>query len=246
MGQVDWAELGGSLSDASLKRGVTAGIAGPPGGNGFVFGYNSLNSTSTGAHGKYVDLSGFTPTGSLLSVPDGGGYVRGAIKRVASPNNTGMTPMLFFCCQGGPPTVNDDAYMLGLSDADPYKVVLAKGPIVGGIVQDASNLKIIAESSAEYNMSDGLWHHLSMEPVVQPNGDVLLKCEESSLALHDIHSPSWADIPGFPASGYIDDALHINTGTAPLWGGYVGWAFAVNDALNRRGAFDALQAARQT
>ncbi len=246
MGQVDWADLGGSLSDASLKRGVTAGIEGPNGGNGFVFGYNSLDSVSTGAHGKFVDLPGFTPTGSGLSDPDGGGFVRGAVKRVASPNNTGFTPMLLFCCQGGPPTVNDEAYMLGLSDADPYKVVLAKGPIVGGIVQGDDGTKIIVEGSSEYNMSDGLWHHLSLEPIVQPNGDVLIKCQESDLSTHDIHNPVWSTIGGFPGAGYIDDALHINTGTSPLWGGYVGWAFAVNNALNRRGAFDALQSSRAT
>ncbi len=244
MGQVDWKDLGGALSDASLKRGVTAGIAGPNGTNGYVFGYNSLDSTSIGAHGKYIDLPGFAPTGSDLSAPDGGGYVRGALRRVASPNNTGMTPMLFFCCQGGGPTVNDEAYMLGLSDADPYKIVLAKGPIVGGIVPSSSNLKIIMEGSSEYNMSDGLWHHLSLEPIVQPNGDVLIKCRESNLALRDIHNPQWSTISGFPGDGYIDDALHINSGSAPLWGGYVGFAFAVNASLNRRGAFDALQAAR--
>jgi hypothetical protein len=244
MGQADWGDLSGALSDANLKRGVTAGIAGPPGSNGFVFGYNSLVSTVTGAHGKYVDLAGFTPTGSLLTNPDGGGGVRGAIKRVASPNNTGMTPVLFFCAQGGPPTVNDEAYMLGLMDRDPYKIVLAKGPIVGGITEDMEDGKLLVEGSQEFAMGDGLWHHLRLDPIVEPNGDVLLKCYYSDLNVHDIHSPDWQLVPGFSADGYIDDALHIATGTAPLWGGYTGFAFAINEALNRRGAFDALQAFR--
>jgi hypothetical protein len=246
MGQQDWSDLGGALADADLKRGVTAGINGPNGTNGFVYGYNSLVSTVTGAHGKYVSLDGFIPTGSELTTPDGGGSVRGAVRRVASPNNTGMTPLLFFCCQGGPPTVNDYAYMLGLSDADPYKIVLAKGPIVGGIVQSVEETKILVESSSEYNIGDGFWHHIRMDVIVEPNGDVLLKCYESNLLLYDIHNPVWNVIGGFSAEGYIDDVLHINTGQAPLWGGYAGFAFAVNEALNRRGAFDAIQVSRET
>ncbi|MCK4789895.1 MAG: hypothetical protein KAV87_39510, partial [Desulfobacteraceae bacterium] len=202
-------------------------------------------STVTGAHGKYVNLPGFIPTGSELTTPDGGGSIRGAVRRVASPNNTGMTPMLFFCCQGGPPTVNDYAYMLGLSDADPYKIVLAKGPIIGGIVQSVEETKILVESSSEYNIGDGLWHHIRMDAIVQPNGDVLIKCYESSLTINDIQNPVWTIIGGFSLAGYIDDVLHINTGQAPLWGGYVGFAFAINEALNRRGAFDGIQVSRE-
>lgn len=244
MGQQDWKELGGVISSASLKRGVTAEIPGPNGANGFVFGYNSQTSDGTGAHGKSVDLPGFNPTGSGPANPDGGGFVSGAIKRVASPNNTGMTPVLFFCCQGTSPSINDNAYMIGLSDADPYKIVLAKGPINGGIVQDAENLKILVESSAEYNMSDDMWHHLRMEVIVQPCGDVLIHCKENDLILGDIHNQDWQTIGGFPGEGYNDGALGINSGSEPLWGGHAGWAFAINNALNRRGAFDALQVSR--
>lgn len=241
MGQQDWTDLGSSLSDASLKRGVTAEIAGPNGTNGFVYGYNSLVSDVVGAHGKFCDLTGFNPTGSTLSSPDGGGSISGAVRRVGSPGNVGMTPMLFFCAQGGPPSVADYAYMLGLSDKDPYKVVLAKGTIAGGIIEADEDIKILVESSAEYAMGDGLWHHIKLVPIVEPNGDVLIKCFESSLVLNPIDSPVWATIPGFPGDGYIDGVLQINSGSAPLWGGYAGWAFAVNNALNRRGAFDAIQ-----
>ncbi|MCK5643690.1 MAG: hypothetical protein KAJ19_23015, partial [Gammaproteobacteria bacterium] len=244
MGQQDWGDLEGSLEDADLKRGVTAEISGPNGTNGFVYGYNSMDSTVTGAHGKFVNLPGFVPTGSLLSSPDGGGSIRGAVRRVASPNNTGMTPMLFFCCQGGPPTVNDQVYMIGLSDSDPYKIVLAKGPIVGGIVEAQEDTKILVSSSREYNIGDGLWHHIRMDAIVEPNGDVLLKCYESDMTINDLQNPDWGIIGGFSAEGYIDGVLQINTGSAPLWGGYVGFAFAVNQALNRRGAFDGLQATR--
>lgn len=244
MGQADWADLDSSLSTSSLRRGVTGAITGPNGTNGFTYGYNSLDGTVSGAHGKYVDLTNFNPTGTGFSNPDGGGIVRAAIKRVSSTANTGMTPFIFFCCQGSPPSVNDTAYMLGLSDADPYKIVLAKGIISGGITADTADTKVLYSGSTEYNMSDGFWHHLSLEVIVQPNGDVLLKCKESNLSLYDINNPTWTNVSGFPTDGYIDDVLSINSGSIPLYGGYAGFGFAVNNALNRRAAFDALQVSR--
>lgn len=251
MGQADWNDLDSALTTASLMRGVTTEIAGPAGGNSFVYGYNSLVSDVKGVHGKYVDLTGFTPTGSLASVPDGGGSIRGCLKRVSSPNNTGMSPMLFGCAQGGPPSVNDSAYILGLLDADPYEIVLAKAPLVAGLVDDDEDVSILARSAAQYSMGDGLWHHLRMDAVVQPNGDVLIQCFANDLAAHPLGTaPSWEEIPGFPDGapddeyGVVDGVTQITTGTAPLWGGYWGWAFQVDNALNRRGAFDALEVMR--
>lgn len=244
MGQADWGDLGSSLALASLARGVTGGITGPAGGNGFVFGYNSLNATVSGAHGKFVDLADFNPTGSSLAVADGGGSVRGCVRRVGSPGNTGMSPFLFGCAQGGgTPTVNDYAYLLGLLDADPYEVVLAKAPIVAGLVEGATNVSLLRRSSAQYSIGDGLWHHLRLDCIVQPNGDVLLQCYASDLSSHPLSgAPSWQAIDGM--AEFVDDALQVNTGSAPLWGGCWGFAFAVKAALNRRGAFDALEAYR--
>ena len=140
--------------------------------------------------------------------------------------------------------MNDLAYMLGLSDSDPYKIVLAKGPINGGIVENEEDTKILVESSDEYIVGDGLWHHISLSPVVQPNGDVVIRCWESDLTTRTISNPSWTVIGGFDPDGYIDGALQVNSGSAPLWGGYAGFACAVNEALNRRAAFDALQVYR--
>ncbi len=249
MGQLDWNDIGGSLSTATLARGVTNGIARPPSSiaNEFVYGYNSLDGTVTGAHGKYVDLAGFTPTGTLLSSPDGGGSIRGAIKRVSSPNNTGMSPMLFFCGQGAPVSVNDYCYILGLLDADPYEIVLAKAQLVSGLVDSDENVSILARSSSQYAMGDGAYHHLRLDAIVEPNGDVLLKCFENDLSLQPIGDvPNWLEIPGFTSGGIVDDALQILTGSPPLWGGYAGFAFQVSQSLNRRGAFDAIEAYRIT
>jgi hypothetical protein len=96
-------------------------------------------------------------------------------------------------------------------------------------------------------MGDGLWHHLRLDAIVEPNGDVLLKCFQNNLNTHPIGTPGgpdWQNIPGFPANGVVDDVLQILTGKPPLWGGYCGFAFQVAEALNRRAAFDAIEAYR--
>ncbi|MGD2043584.1 MAG: hypothetical protein PVJ28_08040 [Acidimicrobiia bacterium] len=245
MGQADWADLDNALAEADLQRGVTAGVTPPPGAGNFVYGYNSVSNEVIGAHGKYVDLADFNPTGSGPSVADGGGSVRGCVKRVGSPGNTGMTPMLFFCCQDNPPSVNSVAYILGLSDADPYEITLVKGIISSGIVADDENVTILRSSSAQYSMGDDLWHHLRLDAIVQPNGDVLLQVFANNLTTNPLGStPSWQPIAGM--ADYIDDAKRINTNSEPLLGGFVGWAFAVSNSLNRRGAFKAIQAYRVT
>jgi hypothetical protein len=139
--------------------------------------------------------------------------------------------------------VNDYAYMLGLLDQDPYEIVLAKATIVAGLVEEATAVRILRRSSAQYNIGDGLWHHLRLDCIVQPSGDVLLQCYESDLSTYPLSgAPSWQSIDGM--TDFVDDALQINTGSPPLWGGCWGYAFAVANAINRRGAFDALEVYR--
>lgn len=250
MGQADWNDLGNSLTTAALARGVTAGLTPPNSSitNAFVYGYNSLDGNVAGAHGKYVDLTGFTPTGSGPANPDGGGSIRGCVKRVPSTNVSGFSPFLFFCAAGSPPAVEDQAYMLGLLDADPYEIVLAKGLIIGGLVEapeGSEELTILARSSSQYNIGDDLWQHLRLDVLVQPNGDVLLKCFENDLNNQPIgDTPDWQNINGFDPNGFIDDAIQIATGSPPLLGGYCGFAFAYSTSINRRGAFDAIEAYR--
>jgi len=245
MGQADWAVLDSGLDIADLNRGVTAEIDRPNGGGQYVYGFNSLDGTVTGASGLYVIDPDFAPTGSGLAVPDGGCSARCAIKRVSSPSNRGFSPFVFACCQGGPPSVNDKAYMLGLSNADPYEIVLAKGTILGGLNDDDTDITILERSSAQYSMGDGLWHHLRLDAIVQPNGDVLLRGYENDLSAHAIGTtPTWNEITGFTPGGLVDGRLHINSGSAPLWGGYLGFAFQVANQINARGAFDGFEAYR--
>jgi hypothetical protein len=207
------------------------------------------DSAVTGAVAMFVDLTGFTPTGTLLTNPDGGCSMRGAVKKVSSPNATNFSPFLFACLQGeANPGVNDWCYMMGLADADPYQIVIAKGTLVGGLQAAAENLTILQRSSSQYAMSDGLWHHLRLDCLVQPCGDVLLRGYSNDLAAHALSNPAafaWTEIPGFDAGGYVDDVTAINTGSDPLWGGCLGFGAAFSNALNRRVAFDGLEAFRE-
>jgi hypothetical protein len=248
MAQLDWTEMPSSLTTASVIRGVTAGITAPPSVavNAFVYGFNSLVGDVAGCVAKYVNLAGWIPTGSGPAVPDGTGSIRGCVRRVSGSGNTGFTPFLFFCAQNT--SVNDVGYMLGLSDASPYHIVLGKGPLLAGLVEDPDNDSVIlAEGSDEYDMADALWHHLRLDCLVEPNGDVLIKVFENDLVAHPLgNPPTWTAVAGISSTGVVDDVTQILSGSAPLWGGYCGFGFSVSNSINRRAAFDGIEAYRAT
>ncbi len=240
MGQSNWALLADSISDASVKHTVTEGIASPNNDGSDVYGFHSLTSAVAGVTGRYLNQSGFTPTGSGPGNADGGTSIRGALKRLASPGNTGFAPFYFVCCQDMPPSANSTAYMIGLGDSDPYEVVLAKGPLAGGLNPNAENVTILAKSSATFSMADDLWHHLRLDANVKGKGDVRLQVYQNDLTVNPIgQAPDWQAIEGIV--DFVDDGLAINSGSLPLFGGCAGYAFYVDRALNRRAAFDAIE-----
>ena len=63
MAETDWTFLNDGLDAATVDRGVTTGIARPPGGGSFVFGFNSL-ATAQGVVGLFTNQVNF----ALLSV----------------------------------------------------------------------------------------------------------------------------------------------------------------------------------
>lgn len=237
----DWTVLTDSLSVASLDRGATAGIERPNGGGNFVYGFNSLEVIS-GAAGLFTNGVGFAPMAS-------GGTVRGAIQRGPSGGVSGFAPMLFIGLQG--PSVNDLGYILGLSDGDPHRIALVKGRIVDGVpdlAPDPDGNTVLMRSTESY--APGTWLHLRLDMIVQGTGDVLLQCYANDLDANPVTAPLWAVIPGmegplYPAiTGFVDDALAVNTGSAPYTSGRGGFAFACED-VTRRGFFDHLQVGRQ-
>ena len=113
MAEADWTYLNDGLDIATVDRGVTAGIARPPGGGSFLYAFNSLSAVE-GAVGLFANLASFAPMAK-------GGSIRGVVQRGPGGGPTGFSPFLFLCCQGN--SVNDSAYLLGLSDDDPHRVV---------------------------------------------------------------------------------------------------------------------------
>lgn len=199
----------------SIARGVTAGFTPPNGGGNFVFGFNSKVAGDE-AVGLFYNATGFAPLrDDELNAT--GGSVRGALQRGRSVASVGFSTGLFICLQAT--TENDKAYILGLSDDDPSAIVLAKVAPSSGLDGEATTT--LRTSSATYTWET--WLHLRLDAIVNPNGDVVLKCYQSDLENYPVTSPNWEAIPGM--TDFIDDALGINSGSAPMAGGYGGWFF---------------------
>lgn len=235
MAETDFTLFGASAAD--IKRGVTAGITPPSGGGNFIFGFNSQVAAAA-AVGLYYNAANFNPLRDDAANPTGGS-VRGALKRGQSPSPTGYSIGLFIGLQGGSaPTESDTGYFLGLADNDPAEIVLAKvSPSVG---LDPTATTALRVSSTTYLWDT--WLDLRLDAIVNPNGDVVLKCFQSDLDTYPVTSPNWQPIGGM--DDFIDDALGINSGSNPLAGGWGGWSFRA-EQVNARGYIDHFEFHRQ-
>lgn len=234
MGEVDWTELTDSLAGGVLARGVTAGETPPNGGGTHTFGMRTL-SVVTGAYGLFTNQVNFAPTAA-----DKDHSVRGALKKATSAGSTGFSAFLFALCQGA--TVDDSAYLLGVSDADPHFLILAKRRIVDGIVNSAPGaLGVLRRSTQSFAVDT--WHHLRLDAVVNTNGDVVLNCFQNDLVANSVAAPVWVAIPGI--TQFIDDALGANSGSLPYDAGRMGFGGRFADT-GRRVYFDRLECSRET
>lgn len=240
MGESNWEYLSGGLDASNLSRGVTAGITPPNGGGTFVFGFNSRTSEA-GAAGLVASQANYAPLRNDLGNPTGGS-IRAAIQRGVSSGPLSFAPFLFIGLQNGVPfgTVNDQAYLLGLSEADPHEIILRKGAPAGGLLPTASG--VLRRSTAQF--IPGTWVHLRLDMIVNPNGDTVLKVFRSDLVLNPVTAPDWQSVPGM--ADFIDDALgvNVNDGTLPFSGGFMGYGFQVADVA-RRGYVDQVECLRQ-
>ncbi len=230
MGMADWAHLQDGLDVAAVARGVTAGVTKPPGGGQFLFAFNSL-TPARGAVGLLAALQDFVP------LPKGGS-IRGCVQRGPGGGPTGFSPFFFLCAQGS--SVNDQAYLLGLSDDDPHAIVLRKGRISAGLpAADAAGVLLRSDE----RFVQGTWLHLRLDVIVNDNGDVVVQPFRNDLDAHPLGTaPDWQPIPGMPL--FIDDHLGINSGSAPLASGRAGFGFATAD-VTRRAFFDHIELSRQ-
>jgi len=234
MSEADFTLLADGLDLATVDRGVTTGIARPPGGGSFVHGFNSL-TVAAGAVGLFANQVNFAPMAK-------GASVRGCVKRLPSGGPTGFSAFLFAGHQGT--SVNDLGYLLALADGDPYHLVLKKGAIVAGVSDLApapTSNGILLRSTGTF--SQDTWHHLRLDMIVNLNGDVLLQVFENDLSAQPLGTaPVWTPVAGMEE--FVDDALQINSGSAPFTSGRGGMAFRTAD-VTRRAAFDHLEIFRQ-
>lgn len=237
MGQTDWTALDDGISAGSLLRGVTHGIARPNGGGNYVFGFNSIDD-SDGAAGYYTNQVNFAPIAGAWK----GGTISGCLQRGPSGGVADFAPLLYLCAQGH--SVNDDAYIVGLSDEDPHRIVLRKGKIVEGVPAGAPDpdgtYHIISRSTATYAV--GTWLHVRLDVIANPSGDVILRVFQNDLAAHAVTAPSWAAIAGMV--DFVDDSLGVATGSVPFANGYAGYAFRTKN-VTRRGYYDHVEINRQ-
>lgn len=230
MAESDFSVFGAAAAD--IARGVTAGFTPPNGGGNFVFGFNSKVSGAK-ATGLYYNATNFAP----LRDDNGyatGGSVRGCLKRGRSVSSVGYSIGLFIGLQAT--TENDTGYILGLSNDDPSAIVLAKTTPLTGLTSAAA----LAVSSETFTWDT--WLHLRLDAIVNPNGDVVLKCFRNDLDTNPVTAPVWEAISGL--SDFIDDSLGINSGSNPLAGGYGGWFFQ-STAASMRGFIDQFELHRQ-
>lgn len=230
MAEVDWTYLNDGLDIATVDRGVTAGIARPPGGGNFLFAFNSLAAVE-GAVGLFANLIDFAPMAK-------GASIRGCIQRGPSGGPTGFSPFFFLACQGN--SVNDSAYLLGLSDDDPHRIVLRKGVIFSG-VPDSEGAGALLASSESFPLAT--WLHLRLDVIVNGNGDVVLKVFRNDLAANPLGTPpDWQTVSGM--AEFVDDHVGINSGSQPFTSGRGGFGVAVKD-VTRRAFFDHIELMRQ-
>src|SRR5690606_30440364 len=184
MASTDWTFLNDGLDIATVDRGVTAGVARPPGGGSFLYAFNSLAAVE-GCVALFANLVDFAPMAK-------GGSIRGVVQRGPGGGPTGFSPFLYLCCQGN--SVNDQAYLLGLSDDDPHRVVLRKGTVTTGLPA-ADGPGVLLTSSESF--AQATWLHLRLDVIVNANGDVVLKVFRNDLGAHALGTPpDWQPVPG--------------------------------------------------
>lgn len=236
MAEADWTVLNDSLGVGSVKHGTTAGFTPPPGAStAFVYAFNSVDLTP-GAVGRFTNLANFAPTPK-------GGSIKACLQRAPSAGPAGFAPMLFFSLQG--PSVNDRAYLLGLSDNDPSRIILRKGVLFTGLpdVQPDPAVNGVLRRGT-LSVARATWVHLRLDVVTNANGDVRLQVFQNDLVAHPLSgAPVWTAVPG--VEEFVDDAMGINSGSSPLPMGRTGWAFRTED-VNRRAFVYHVQASRQT
>lgn len=229
MSTADWTFCTGVLGVGDVARGVTAGPTKPTGGGTFVYAMNSLTNTPGSVALYATPQAPNTNFNPLVK----GGSISAAMQR---PNGGGVVDWSSYLFIGlGGTSVNDNAYMLGFSNADPSRLILRKGSLALGIPDEPANPAgangILRRSTQDYGRDT--WFHFMLEMVYNTNGDVVLNCYEAPIG--NVTTPVWSPIVGMAA--FVDDAVGIATGSLPYTSGRVGFGARFAD-VSRRAYWD--------
>jgi len=208
--------MSNSLDAASVARGVTAGIDRPNGGGTHLYGFRAIANGVTGIVALRANVANFNP------IPgNNGGQITGSLLRL-SGDPAAMSSFLFFQAQSDDVQVAE-GYLLGLSAGDPGAIVLRKGTLVGGLPDaNVGEQGILRKSTESIDLGD--WVHLRLDVIVNPSGDVILRCFRNDLDANPVTAPVWTAIAGM--ADFTDDVLGVNSGSPGLdSGGRAGFAF---------------------
>lgn len=239
MASTDFTEASGGLGTDTLLGAVTGGLTPPNGGGAFVYGFRSA-AAATGARALITNQTNFYPMAE-------GGRISGGIMRGVSTITTGFAPFFAIGIQasGPPPSVLDNAYLIGLEDTEPHRVVVRKGSMVLGIPAATAENSLMRSKDTKVI---GSWWHILLDMIVNPSGDVVLRAFFNDLASNPVTAPIWEELDMEGANdginGFIDDALGAASGSVPYVDGYAGFAGRVEEQ-GRRMYYDHIRIARQ-
>lgn len=240
MAEADFKELsGGALTGAQIAMGKTASFS-PPEGT-VAFGFQALDNV-VGFRGLLSAVAGVNP-----SIVGKGGSIYACIRKY----DKGLFTPCIFLVQGQQAT--SPAYVLGLSEETPHKIVLRKGALNSPTKIDAdANL---GQSDAHfYDGPVSGWHNLRLDVCVEPHGDVVLRVlYDSALGGAGPVTPVWSPIAGIGSinlGGWdveVDDVLGVRTGTPALQGGfYFGFGHYNSADAGHISVFDYVRTGHQT
>lgn len=227
MGASDWIAPSNSLVSPVVLSGATKATQPPNGGGGFVFGFHSIVSTS-GCAALRNNFAGFNPAPSGVTI-------QAAMKRGETLISGGFAPLIFVSLQSD--DITDQAYVLGLSDAENSHITLLKASPSAGVPDSpVGHDGVLARSSVTY-LSD-TWIYLQLNAFVEDSGDVLLQVRTSDLSMIPLGlPPAWVAVPG------IDDVVDPVGGA--FSSGYSGFGMRNEANADKFSFFDEISIYRQ-
>jgi len=214
MASTEWTALTNSLDASKVVKNVSLAFTTPPasGANDFLYGFHTATSDAGAAALYAAAATGINvPTPALK-----GGRISGCLKRYSASDK--YAPFIGLIC--GIDVETAIAYFVGLTQgASSYQIALKKGTLISGLsVADSGILRVSTEAFDDIGDLAEAWHHIELDVLVNPQGEVRLMIRENDLTANDVDAPAFVAIDGMDP--FIDDSLGILSGSLPLTGAF--------------------------